>query len=62
MIILQAEAFNEDEIRRLMEVNFFGPYRLMRAVAPYMRKRRSGMVVNISSGAGSKLPLLSMLS
>ncbi|KAI0160166.1 hypothetical protein GGR57DRAFT_490457 [Xylariaceae sp. FL1272] len=51
-IVGPLESFNEDEIRRQMEICFFGPYRLMRAVAPFMRKRRSGLIINISSGAG----------
>ncbi|TGJ78337.1 hypothetical protein E0Z10_g10422 [Xylaria hypoxylon] len=46
------ESFTEAEARRQMDTNFFGPYRLVRAVTPYMRKRRSGMIVNFSSGAG----------
>ncbi|KAI1771495.1 putative short-chain oxidoreductase [Hypoxylon cercidicola] len=46
------ESFDESEVRRVMETNFFGPYRLMRAAVPHMRKRRSGTVVNFSSGAG----------
>ncbi|KAI0530345.1 hypothetical protein GGR58DRAFT_240221 [Xylaria digitata] len=46
------ESFTEAEARRQMDTNFFGPYRLVRAVAPHMRKRRSGMIVNFSSGAG----------
>ncbi|KAI1075999.1 putative short-chain oxidoreductase [Whalleya microplaca] len=46
------ESFNDDEIRRIMETNFLGPYRLIRAAAPRMRKRRSGIIVNFSSGAG----------
>lgn len=52
-----AEAFSEDEVRRVMETNFFGPYRLMRAAAPHMRRRRSGMIVNFSSGAGMEAAL-----
>ncbi|KAI2616803.1 putative short-chain oxidoreductase [Hypoxylon sp. NC1633] len=47
-----AESFSEDEVRQVMETNFFGPYRLMRAAAPHMRERRSGMIVNLTSGAG----------
>jgi NAD(P)-dependent dehydrogenase (short-subunit alcohol dehydrogenase family) len=46
------ESFAEAEVRRQMETNFFGPYRLIRAVTPHMRRRRSGMIVNFSSGAG----------
>lgn len=46
------ESFSEEEARRQMDVNFFGPFRLVRAVAPYMRRRRSGTIVNFSSGAG----------
>ncbi|KAH7159531.1 hypothetical protein B0J13DRAFT_602198 [Dactylonectria estremocensis] len=47
-----AESFAEDEIRRQMETVFFGPYRLVRAALPYMRQRRRGMIVNMSTGAG----------
>ncbi|PWI72650.1 hypothetical protein PCL_09665 [Purpureocillium lilacinum] len=47
-----AESFREDEVRRQFETVFFGPYRLARAVAPHMRRRRRGMIVNIGSGAG----------
>ncbi|KAH9905852.1 hypothetical protein F4778DRAFT_681493 [Xylariomycetidae sp. FL2044] len=46
------ESFSEDDVRLLMETNFYGPYRLMRAAAPRMRKRRSGVIVNLSSGSG----------
>ncbi|KAI1136422.1 putative short-chain oxidoreductase [Hypoxylon sp. FL0543] len=46
------ESFSEDEIHRIMETNFFGPYRLIRAAVPHMRKRRSGMIVNYSTGSG----------
>jgi len=46
------EHFTDDELRRMMETLYFGPCRLMRAVLPGMRRRRFGIVVNISSGAG----------
>lgn len=47
-----AEHAREDEVRAQFETVFFGPYRLTRAVLPYMRGRRFGIIVNISSGAG----------
>ncbi|KEZ40147.1 hypothetical protein SAPIO_CDS9188 [Scedosporium apiospermum] len=46
-----AESFTEAEVRAQMETLYFGPYRLTRAAVPYMRKRRSGMVTQISTGA-----------
>lgn len=46
-----AELITDDEVRSQFETNFFGPYRLTRAVLPYMRKRRFGIIVNISTGA-----------
>jgi NAD(P)-dependent dehydrogenase (short-subunit alcohol dehydrogenase family) len=45
------ETANEEEIRQQMETIFFGPLRLIRAVLPFMRQRRSGVIVNMSSGA-----------
>ncbi len=47
-----AEQLTEDEIRAQVETLYLGPYRLMRAAVPYMRRRRYGVIVNISSGAG----------
>lgn len=46
------EQMDEDEARWHMDLNYFGPYRLIRAVLPHMRKRRFGVIANISSGAG----------
>ncbi len=39
------EQMEETEVRGMMETLYFGPYRLMRAVLPYMRKRRYGVIV-----------------
>lgn len=36
-------------IRAVMEVNFFSPYAGMQAVLPGMRRRRSGVIANMSS-------------
>ena len=38
----------------LMQTNVYGPWRLMVAVLPYMRKAGGGSIVNISSIAGIK--------
>ncbi|KGO40933.1 Short-chain dehydrogenase/reductase SDR [Penicillium expansum] len=45
------ETFDEDEVRTQMETMYFGPLRLIRAILPHMRQRRSGVIVNMSSGA-----------
>jgi NADP-dependent 3-hydroxy acid dehydrogenase YdfG len=41
-----------DEVRRLMDTNFFGTVRMIQAVLPQMRARRRGTIVNVSSVAG----------
>lgn len=41
-----------DAVRRLFEVDFFGLVRLVQAVLPAMRERRSGRIVNIASVGG----------
>jgi short-subunit dehydrogenase len=45
-----------EEIRALMELNFFAVVAMTQLVAPHMRTRRSGMIVNVSS-IGGKIPL-----
>jgi NAD(P)-dependent dehydrogenase (short-subunit alcohol dehydrogenase family) len=40
-------------VRKTFETNLFGAWALAQAVAPGMRRRRWGRIVNVSSGAGS---------
>ncbi len=44
---------SEDAFRETMEVHYFGPVRLCRALVPQMQKRKYGRIVNVSSGSGS---------
>ncbi|OKL61475.1 hypothetical protein UA08_03491 [Talaromyces atroroseus] len=46
------EDTSEDEVRDQMEVNFYGPLRIVRACLPTMRAKGSGNILLISSGAG----------
>lgn len=40
-------------VRRVFDTNLFGAWAVAQAVAPGMRRRRWGRIVNVSSGAGS---------
>ena len=46
------EEGEDADIRALFETNLFGPLKLVQAVLPGMRARRSGHIVNISSIGG----------
>jgi NAD(P)-dependent dehydrogenase (short-subunit alcohol dehydrogenase family) len=46
------EDLEMDEIKAQYETNLFGLIRTTQAVLPIMREQKSGMIVNISSGAG----------
>lgn len=40
-------------LKRTMETNFYGAYRMIKAIFPYMKQQRYGRIVNVSSGMGS---------
>lgn len=46
------EESEDDEVRKMFEINFFGLSRMIQAVLPGMRERRKGMIVNMSSIGG----------
>lgn len=46
------ECYPEDVARWVMDVNFWGTFRMTTAVAPAMRERGAGVIVNVSSVQG----------
>jgi NAD(P)-dependent dehydrogenase (short-subunit alcohol dehydrogenase family) len=46
------EESEENEVRRMFEINFFGLANVTRAVLPILRAQRSGHIVNVSSIGG----------
>jgi NAD(P)-dependent dehydrogenase (short-subunit alcohol dehydrogenase family) len=46
------EAYTIEQSKSFFDVNTFGIIRTCRGVLPYMRKRRSGLIINLSSAAG----------
>jgi NAD(P)-dependent dehydrogenase (short-subunit alcohol dehydrogenase family) len=51
-VIGVTEAITTEQVRRIMETNFFGAVRVNRAVLPWMRRQKGGLLLHISSGAG----------
>jgi NAD(P)-dependent dehydrogenase (short-subunit alcohol dehydrogenase family) len=51
-IIGAAEAFTGEQVRSQLETNLYAPIEVTRAVLPYMRKQRSGRILQISSVGG----------
>jgi 3-oxoacyl-[acyl-carrier protein] reductase len=45
------EALTADDFNRIFGVNVVGPYQMVRAVAPHMKRQGKGAIVNISSGS-----------
>ncbi|MFT3934511.1 MAG: SDR family oxidoreductase [Chitinophagaceae bacterium] len=53
------EAYSLDKIRQMFEVNFYGVVRTYQAVLPSMRREKSGLIINITTGAsGHTLPFM----
>ncbi|MGN0837717.1 MAG: SDR family NAD(P)-dependent oxidoreductase [Pyramidobacter sp.] len=46
------EETSEDELRQLMETDYFGTAAVVREVLPLMRARKSGIILNMSSQGG----------
>src|SRR5882672_6177729 len=47
-----AETFTEDDLDKVMDVDVKGPWRIIRAALPHMRKQGEGLIINISSVSG----------
>jgi NAD(P)-dependent dehydrogenase (short-subunit alcohol dehydrogenase family) len=47
-----AEMFTDGDLDKVMNVNVNGPWRIIRAALPQMRKQGEGLIINISSVAG----------
>jgi NADP-dependent 3-hydroxy acid dehydrogenase YdfG len=47
-----SETYTPEQVREMFDVNVFGIQRVIRAALPEMRKRKSGLVINIGSILG----------
>ena len=48
------EEVPDEEVQRQFDINVFGPLRVLRAVLPHLRERKSGHILNITSIGGLK--------
>ncbi len=57
------EAVLDEEAKKQFEVNVFALMKVTRAVLPYMRKRKSGVIINLSSIVGKlAMPMMAWYS
>ncbi|OUR99320.1 hypothetical protein A9Q86_12145 [Flavobacteriales bacterium 33_180_T64] len=47
-----SEAYNIEQVKQQMDINFYGIVRTTQAVLPYMRASKNGLIINTSSLAG----------
>ena len=53
------EGYSLDQVKYMMDVNFYGVLRTYDAVLPSMREHKNGLVINLTSGAsGFTLPFM----
>ena len=46
------ESSTDEDLHKLFQVNVFAPIRIIRTALPYLRKQKSGHIINITSIAG----------
>ena len=51
-IVGAAEAFTNEQVRSQLETNLYAPIEITRAILPFMRKQKSGRILQISSIGG----------
>ncbi|WP_116788763.1 SDR family oxidoreductase [Flavobacterium psychrotrophum] len=53
------EGYSIEQVRKMFEVNVYGVLRTYQAVLPSMRREKSGLIINITTGAsGHTLPFM----
>lgn len=52
LVLGSVEEIAMEEFQKVLDTNLYGTIRMCRAVLPYMRERKKGLIINFSSGAG----------